>query len=535
MKFSLKLLKPLLIVLLIFLPLIQVNAESAALDNRLDSIVITFDPPVINCVNRSEELYHLIINTMRAPENGLLELIEKNGAMWSVSHSLCGVQFSLFHFDDSAIAAQICRNFLTRLHLEMQTELKKEKKTREFADYIHALLQPDVLSSQSSRKPVSINCSANMGKYEIELDAAVSKLLPVYENTTCEVNNHKVLPGILPTVYTVFRWPEISFRTFSTAKFLGEKFIKQAGLDQLLKYEIIYGNSELNLVVYISGNEEQLAENMQKFRQIHNFELSQEPPPDWTQFSDSLCKIMADDLRDLAKKALFTSWLKHWQGSFDSLNVYHPEAPEQRSFGFCMPTDHQHLLSFSSKLFPNFAATSRPDGDDTCDITMAIGGDNQEIINEIHRNFSSNPSAIVPLTMTRDQKLLKIAFNCSSTEVSGHLARLRNNIYNNLAEKLLISEPVGDLKIGIAGISNLPPFELRGLLQRGWSPIPNEQLLAYLPGAAHAARLLDISDGNKETLRQRWQLYLASSRGRSELLATISAAGYQIKDFSLPE
>ena len=534
MKFSSKLIRYLLIALLTFLPLIQASAASAESGNRPDSIVVTFDPPIIKCLNHSEELYHLVLKTMKAPENGLLELINKSGAMWSASHSLSGVQFSLFHFDNPAMAAQICKNFLSRLRLEMQTGFKEDKTTREFADYIHALLQTDEPAQEMLRKPVSVSWSENMHEYASELDFAAAELLPAYQSITCATIPHHILPGVLPTVYTVFTWPAISSRTFFTAKFMGERFLKQAGLDKLLKYEIIYGDATLHLVVYISGNEEQLADSMQKFREIHEFELGQELPADWAQFSSSLSEIIEDDVRDLAKKALFVGWLKHWQGSLDELKSDRPQAPAQRNFGICMPESHQHLLSFSCRLFPNFAAAQRPEGDDTCDITLAIGGDNKKIVDEIYRDFSSDPSAIVPLTLTRDQSLLKIVFHCKPAEVSGHLARLRNSIYNNLVEKGLISEPVDTLKIGIAGVSTLPPFELRGMLQRGWSPIPSRKSMEQLPETAQAD-LLNIIDASKETLRQRWQLYLASSRGQSELLAMIVAAGYQIKDFSQPE
>ncbi|EKD82421.1 MAG: hypothetical protein ACD_39C01307G0001, partial [uncultured bacterium] len=399
-------------------------------------------------------------------------------------------------------------------------------------DYIHSLLQRSEREEASLHKPVSVTMTRNLAAYADELNAAASRIDSVYNDASAGNNGRNVLPGVLPTVYTVFRWPEMSARSFFTAKYLGEKFIREAGLDSLLKYEIIYGDAALSLVVYLSGSEEQLAENMQKFRQIERYRLGREPPSDWLPFSLSLNEILADDQRDLAKKAMFLSWLQHWQGSLDSIEVSLPAHPEHSRPEICMPEDYQHHLSFSNNLFPDFAASWQSDGGNICDITLVIGGENKGIIREIHQDLDEKPFSMMPLTLTFDHDLLKIVFSCSSEEVSGNLARLRNHIYNNLVEKGLISEPVDTLKIGIAGISGLPPFELRGLMQKGWSPVADGRQITAL---TDYAGLLSMKKAAKESLNQRWQLYLASSRGRSELLAIIAAAGHQIKNFSLPQ
>ncbi len=503
-------------------------ADNASFDSRLGSIVITFDAPIIDRCNHSGEFYNLLVKTMKSPANGIMEQIKQSGALWSASHSLCGIQFALYHFDDPGRAIQICKDVLVNLNRSLHSDFSR-KGSQNFADYIHSLLSQSGFSSTLKHKAVTISLSDNMLSYANEL-AAAEELGSFFTQTSATNNDINVLPEVQPTVYTVFCWPENNSEAFFTAKYLGEKFIREANLDDLLRYEIVFDNAALNLIVYLSGSEELLAENMVRFRQINQYRLGREPPTDWLQFSRSLSEIMHDDLRDIPKRALFDAWQKHWQANFNNLRVDLPLPPTQQFTGICMPEEHQHLVSFSSGVFPHFAASCHDNGDNGCDVAIAIGGDSLKIIDEIHHDLENSPPA-VSLTLVRDPEVLKIVFHCKTDEVSGNLARIRSHIYNNLVEKGLISEPVDVLRIGIAGVSSLPPFELRGLLQKGWVPVTDKRQTTPL---SDHARLLRVENSSAESLRQRWQLYLASGRGRSELLAMIAASGHSIRNFTLP-
>jgi|GEM_PF-1289097 hypothetical protein len=526
----------LLIAVLAIFPGTGASAQDSNTIDRLDSVVITFDPPIVKRCNRASDLYNLIVATVKSPKFGIEEQISQSGSMWSASHSLCGVQFSLLHFDDPAKAAGICKKLLAALQAEMPAILQKDRHSNEFADYLHDLLYSTEQAKNSLHKPVSVALTRNLAAHTAELHMAAATLASVYSGMSNGDQGSNTLPGVLPTVYTVFAWPEASIQAFFTAKYLGEKFIREAGLDSQLKYEIIYGDATLKLVVYLSGNEEQLAESMAKFRQIENFRLGRDAPADWQAFSLSMSEIMADDQRDLGKRAMFSGWLQHWRSSIDNddpvVKAIFPVHPEHKPAEICMPESFQHHLSFSSGFFPDFAAGRQSDGGNICDITIAIGGDNRSMIKEIHQDLKDRSFSMMPLTLTLDHGLLKVVFSCAAEEVSGNLARLRNHIYNNLVEKGLISEPIDTLKIGIAGVSSLPPFELRGLLQKGWSPISDGRQTNEL---SNYAELPGMQKAGKESLKQRWQLYLASSRGRSELLAIIAASGSQIKNFDLPQ
>jgi len=527
MKTKGKLLWCLLTLLLALFAPGQASSEDQAYDNP-GSIVITFDAPVIDRCNHSGEFYNLLVSTIKSPANGIMEQIKTSGALWSASHSLGGIQFALYHFDDPVRAVQICKDILTSFNKALRQDFAK-KASGDFADYIHSLPSQSSFITAFRHKPVTISLSENMTAYANELSAA-EELGHFFAQTSPSDSSINVLPGVQPTAYTMFSWPDNNSEAFFTAKYLGEKFVKEAGLEDLLKYEIIFSDASLSLVVYLSGSEEMLAEHMPKFRQISRYLLGREPPADWLQFSRSLGEIMSDDLRDIAKRALFDAWQKHWHGTFKNLRVDLPEAPPQHSTGICMPEAHQHLVSFSSGTFPNFAATRHENGSNSCDITIAIGGDSQKIIDEIQSDLEKSPPA-VSLTLVRDSAMLKAVFHCSIDEVSGNLARIRNHIYNNLVEKGLISEPVDVLKIGIAGVSSLPPFEMRGLLQKGWVPSTSQQKITPL---TDPYKRLRVDNASEESLRQRWHLYLASNRGRSELLAMIALAGHSIKDFVLP-
>jgi len=525
-KFALSL----LIAGLVMLPILCGATGNSEPAGRPDSIVVTFDPPVIEGCNQSAALYDLLIQTIKAPADGIISEISKSGTLWSASQNLCGIQFSLYHFDDPEKAVQICKRLLLQLTRNISEKLKESKQSQNFADYIHSLLLGDLGTKVSWHQPVSISLSQNLASYANELASAATGLNGPLSRTSSITGVFNVLPEVMPTAYTVFSWSETSMEAFFTAKYFGEKFIRETGLDQLLKYEIIYENARISLVVYLSGNEEILAENMQKFRQISEYRLDRTTPSDWSQFSRSLSEIMADDQRDLAKKELLTAWLLHWQGTYKNIAVEIPVPPEQQYSGICMPEEHLHQLSFSNHLFPAFAAACNNGGGNICDISLVIGGDNPKMLDEIYRDLEENSSPAA-LTLIRDLKFLKIIFHCSSEDVGRNLARLRNHIYNNLAEKGMTSEPVDTLKIGIAGVSSLPPFEMRGLLQKGWIPISTNKTAKPL---LDCACLLVVNNYAEKSLRQRWQLYLASNRGRSELLAMIAAAGHQVKDLNFP-
>ncbi|NLF95317.1 MAG: hypothetical protein GX569_01180 [Candidatus Riflebacteria bacterium] len=506
----------------------QIIADNSSAHDRLGSIVVTFDAPIIERCNQSQEFYNLLVTTIKSPTNGIMQQIKNSGALWSVSYSRCGIQFAIYHFDDPGVAVKICKDILTSLKHSLRDNFVK-RSSHEFADYIHSLPSQSGLVTAFRHKPVTVDLSENMSAYANEL-AGADELASFFTQTSTPDSNTNVLPNVQPTVYTVFSWSDNNSAAFFTAKYLGEKFIREAGLEDLLNYEIVFDDAAISLVVYLTGSEEMLAENMAKFRQIDQYRLGREPPTDWLQFSRSLSDIMSDDLRDIAKKALFEAWQKHWHGDFTNLRIDVPVAPGHQTTGICMPAAHQHLVSFSNGVFPNFAATRHENASNTCDITIAIGGNNRKIVDEI-RNDLENSAPPVSLTLVSESEMLKIVFHCSADEVSGNLARIRNHIYNNLVEKGLMSEPVDTLKIGIAGVSAMPPFELRGLLQKGW--VPTTRPHQTTPLTDHS-RLLRIDNASTESLRQRWQLYLASNRGRSELLAMIAAAGHDVKDFVLP-
>lgn len=530
MKTQSKFVLCLLITVLTMLPLLCCATGNTDPAGGLNSIIVTFDPPVVNGCNQSAAFYDLLIETVRAPADGIIDEIDKNGTLWSASQNLCGIQFSLYHFDDPEKAVQICKKLLLQLAQNISGKLKENRRSQNFADYIHSLLLSEPATKISQHKPVSISLSQNLAFYANELASMAGKLNVHLSRTSSLASAFNVLPEVMPTVYTVFSWPESSMQAFFTAKYFGEKFIREARLDQLLKYEIIYEDTRISLVVYLSATEEILAENMQKFRQINEYRLGHETPADWQQFSKSLSAIMADDLRDLAKKKLLKAWLLHWQGSCTSAAIEAPLPPEQQYSGVCMPEEHRHRLSFSSRLFPAFAAACHDEGGNICDICLVIGSDNPQIIDEIYRDLKENPSPTA-LTLTHNLKFLKITFHCSAEEVGGNLARLRNHIYNNLAENGMKSEPIDTLRIGVSGVSNLPPFEMRGLLQRCWIPVSTDKVSTPL---VDYADLFAVENSEEEALRQRWQLYLASNRGRCELLAMIAAAGHQVKDLKLP-
>jgi len=506
----------------------QIIADNSSAHDRLGSIVVTFDAPIIERCNQSQEFYNLLVTTIKSPTNGIMSQIKNSGTLWSVSHSRCGIQFAIYHFDDPGVAAQICKDILTSLKRALREKFVK-RSSHEFADYIHSLPSQNGFVTEFRHKPVTVDLSENMSAYAHEF-AVTDELGYFFAQTSTPDSNINVLPNVQPTVYTVFSWSDNNSAAFFTAKYLGEKFIREAGLDDLLKYEIVFDDAAISLVVYLTGSEEMLAEKMPRFRQIDQYRLGREPPTDWLQFSRSLNEIMSDDLRDIAKNALFQAWQKHWHGDFANLRIDLPVAPKHQITGICMPETHQHFVSFSSGVFPNFAATRHENTGNTCDIAIAIGGDNRKIVDEIRNDLESSAPP-VSLTLVSEREILKIVFHCSADEVSGNLARIRNRIYSNLVEKGLISEPVDTLKIGIAGVSTMPPFELRGLLQKGWVPTASSHQTTPL---TDHSRLLSVENASAESLRQRWQLYLASNRGRSELLAMIAAAGHNVKDLVLP-
>lgn len=509
------------------LPAVHAAAAEAVSVASLSSIVITLDPPIIAGTNRAADLYGLMQNVLTSSDSDISRRIKQSGAMWSASYSLCGIQFAIYHFDNPDTASEICTDLLERL-ASLATKLEqKSLKRADFAEYIHSFLP----AANSDHAPVSLYLSYDMSPYSEALRSAAEQLTPLFIDKPVQNIGKLMLPEVLPTAYTVFFWPESTDAAFFTAKYFGEKFISEAGLEQLLKYEIIYTPRALWLVVYLSGTENLLAENMQKFRKIIHTNMNDAPTTEWPLFCQSLRDIIDDDQRDLAKNALFNSWQQHWQTSFrDMTDEKQPVPPQKRFTGFAMPETYQHQLSFSEGLFPDFAAASQGKDDSSCDITIALTARVHQLLDSIHQHLSQTTQPVT-LTLVRHPDLLKITFHCDIKEIEGHLARIRNGIYNHLVEKGLVSNPVSSLNIGIAGVSGLPPFELRGLLQKGWLPTRKHRTPT---SPIDPAAVLRLSETTPEQVEQRWKMYMASQRGCSELLAMIAVAGHRIKNFSLP-
>lgn len=512
------------------LPLLAQQAETHD-RQEVNSIVLTFDPPIIAGKNCAPDLFNAILATMNNGNPSPATEVSREGAIWSASQNLSGVQFSLLFPDKPLQAVAITVKLIANLSSHFKPATTEDHKA-DFANYLHQICEIGCHSSYDRAKVSLYISGAVEASYE-ELQTRLKELDTLYEQSKIHLSCEKpVLPDTSPTIFEVVHWGQINAKTFFSAKFIGEQFKKDLS-DSNAGYEIIFAEKSIRLVLFLSGTENELFKSRPA---IEQFSAKLKAAPEikvWHNFSETARALLNDDLRDLGKASMFNAWIQHWQGDFGSATVgLDFVVPEKQCSNVSMPDAWSHQFSISSEIFPSFIACSDSQDKQMADIAIAINASNTFMIQEIIESLKKRNSTNFPFSVaTHGSSTLLISLNSHIGAIGGNLARLRARILNTLVEKNLRLDLPNSLKIGIAAVSNQPPFVLRGLLMDGWSSLPQKHTWSDAK-IEDIADLLQFPPGDREALLRRWQLLTTTAKGKAELLALMSLKNLKLVSFS---
>ncbi|MDD2997994.1 MAG: hypothetical protein PHV05_02960 [Candidatus Riflebacteria bacterium] len=499
--------------------------------DEVNSIVVTFDPPIISNVNRSADFFKLLLDTMKDNNTRIAEEIDKAGAIWTSSQNLSGIQFSLYYPENPRHAVELTQKLLSNLSEKIPSFLFTSSQPV-FSDYLHALCRIGESPAYYSHKPVSINLIGKVKSFSDELQNELPKFDTLYGLPKPSFQTQKsVFAKTFPTMVEIFSWNQLTAETFFSAKFTGEYFLKELGQESGAAYEILFDHSAVSLVLLASGTEEQLFKASDKIKDFARLQTVKTNKPAWESFVTRATSILQDDLRDLGKAALFNAWAKHWQGNFFPISsdmAYVP--PVSHSSSLNMPEPWMHQFSFSNKTMPRVIACSISASSEVADIAITINSEST-IINEIVTCLEEKSSLNFPLTIEKhDPGSITMVFHCKKEEISGNIARIRARIINYLVDKNMLGN-LAPLTVGIAGICDIPPFELRGLLENGWPGDIAEHAWKQA-SASDVSRILAFGNADAESFKRRWQIISSTSRGKAIILSMIGAADFCLKNFT---
>ncbi len=508
------------------------GAEAISRNDDMNALVVTFSPPFAGSLNRSEKLFQALIETMQEKPGDLAGKINSVGAIWSASQNLNGVQFALFYPGDSAAATDICRSMLTGLAGRIP-EIQAISSSKDFSHYLHSICQCHCSFAATEANPVSVYATGLSSESYDLLKLETGLFSSLYDRGRSKQKLPAVIPETPATAYEVFSWNRFTAETFFSAKFIGEAFIKEMHEIEGCSYEIFNCDGGIQVALLTSGSEEKLFHAHNKLRQFARLSFPKNRNEAWKAFSDRLKNIINDDERDLTKKNLFAAWVKHWSGNFTDLaNNPGFVAPTARHSGVSQPEPWNHKLSFSKNIHPRFCASSYSENNDTVDISLGFSGE-KDIIDLIEQILDSERNTSFPMNIDRRvPDRLSLSFHCKPGQVVDCVSRLRLVISGGLFENGIEQRLASLLKVGIAANGNMPPFELRGLLQQGWPPVTDEHEWQMVTASDLPALLLFSTSDNK-ALKRRWAIAISTSRGKTEILSLLALQNMALRDINL--
>ena len=342
----------LMVVLLIAVCSIRCMADNAV---KLNRVVVTFSPLVVNNVNCTDQLFDVFSQLTKIPSS-LSEDLEASGALWSISQNLCGMQICVSSSKSPKELCEIVGLFLSHALRDTEKILTSTKSDIKPVDRLYQFLI-DSEGSAYKTKPVSITFYDYSGK---EIEDCYSKYLNAEDaanaadaevasdteasvvnedkkitkndiiNDYCELYNRsretnmELLPKVQavakPILAKLIFWNKLTPDTFISASLIKNKLIFDGENSPNSAIELFNSGKGLVLVVLSEVDKNSLyAQHLLMSKRI-DAAVSGIGPKEWEAWNGKLLEVMRNDRRDYNKKAMFDEWNKHWGGiGFNSI------------------------------------------------------------------------------------------------------------------------------------------------------------------------------------------------------------------------
>lgn len=525
---------------------------SASSNSQLNRVVVTFSPLVVKNLNCTSRLFNLFENLSKN-KTELSDTIEETGALWSVSENYCGIQvcissskspdelFNIINYllERSYNASENLFNGKFNLEIKPIDRLyqffikadsnafKSQPVTIRFFDYSGKELE-DYYSKHFMTKPSEEAVGegeAELTENDNEAKNFIKKYCKLYEkcfSTNSERPNVQAVSK--PILAKMIFWNNLTPDSFVSASLIKNKLIFDGETNQKNSgIELINTGKGLVLVVLSEVEKNSLYSQHLLMNKRIEAAVSGIGPKEWEAWNSKLLEVMRNDRRDFNKKAMFDAWSKHWGGKgFESI----PQKSDFKKPDFIGETEifssqAEHDFYLSADSFPAIYACNEEEFKDGANVAVCLEG-HSSMIDGIEKHVGSSLQIRVPITINRKRAdRITLSFYSPEAKIPAHLSRIKSSVSDFLYSKFNVTDLKKSIKIGIAGISSIPAYQLHGLLNLGW---PTNK-------ARYEARLAKLSDlydfvkndsSNEKILKLRWENLASSPQDKAYILSVLA-------------
>lgn len=540
--------------LVIFTALLFVSSFAqnlyAATNNQLNRVVVTFSPLVINNINCTNQLFNLFVELSKN-KTKLSETIEDSGMLWSISQNYCGIQISFsssksleelftivsmlleksFALSDKLLENQNNNNVkaIDRLYLFAvkpdAVAFKSNPVTIRFFDYLGKEV-PDFYSKQFQKNETNEadNGDDSLLTDKKDLTDVIAKYCDFYKKCaeTCSVRPN-IQPVSKPILAKLLIWDNLTPDTFISASLVKNKLIFDGENNQNSGIELINTGNGMALVVFCETEKNSLyAQHLLMNKRI-DAAVSGIGPKEWEAWNTKLLEVMRNDRRDLNKKAMFDAWNKHWSGKgFEAIPAKSDfKKPNYQKEVNIFATQSDHAFYLSPDTYPAIYACNDEDFKDGSNVAVCLEA-KSNIIDGIEKHVGSSLPISVPITINRKRPdRITLSFYSPEAKIPAHLSRIKSSVADFLYSKFKVTDLKQSIKIGIAGISSIPAYQLQGLLSLGW-PTTKANTKIRVANISDLYDFVKNTSSNEKILKLRWENLASSPQDKAYILSVLA-------------
>ena len=543
----------LLVVFLLAISSIRCMADNAV---KLNRVVVTFSPLVVNNVNCTDQLFDVFSQLTKIPSS-LSENLEASGALWSISQNLCGLQICVSSSKSPNELCEIVGLFLSNAFKNTEKILASTKTDIKPVDRLYQFLI-DSEGSAFKTNPVSISFFDYSGK---EIEGCYSKYINGEETAVAELASNteanivsseneekkpndfikdyinlynrsygtnmamppKVQQVSKPILAKLIFWNKLTPDTFISASLIKNKLIFDGENSPNSAIELFNSGKGLVLVVLSEVDKNSLyAQHLLMSKRI-DAAVSGIGPKEWEAWNSKLLEVMRNDRRDYNKKAMFDEWNKHWGGvGFNSIpNKSDFKKPDSIKEAEIFASQSEHNFYLTPDTYPAIYACNDEDFKEGSNVAVCLQG-HTSFIDGIENHVSSSLKISVPITINRKRPdRITLSFYSPEAKIPAHLSRIKSSVSDYLYSKFNVTDLKKSIRIGIAGISSIPAYQLHGLLSLGW-PTNKSRYESRLATHSDLYDFVKSSSSNEQILKNRWENLASSPQDKAYILSVLA-------------
>lgn len=547
--------KTALIIFVLFLLLVS-NIRCIA-DNsvKLNRAVVTFSPLVVNNINCTDQLFD-VFSKITKTKSSLTEKLESSGALWSISQNLCGLQICVSSSKSLDELCEIIDSFLSYAIKDTEKILTSVKSDIKPVDRLYQFL---IVSEESAlkAKPVSISFYDYSGKeiedcYSKYLNGDSSDVTEIASDTEanvvivddkktrndfikdyCELYNRssktnknllpKVQPVAKPILAKLIFWNKLTPDTFISASLIKNKLIFDDENSPFSAIELFNSGKGLVLVVLSEVEKNSLyAQHLLMAKRI-DAAVSGIGPKEWEAWNSKMLEVMRNDKRDFNKKAMFDEWNKHWGGiGFEAIpNKSDFKKPDYIKEAEIFSTRSEHNFYLTPDTYPAIYACNDESFTDGSNVAVCLQG-HTTFIDGIENHVRSSLKIKVPITINRKRPdRITLSFYSPEAKIPAHLSRIKSSVSDYLYSKFNVTDLKKSIRIGIAGISSVPAYQLHGLLSLGW-PTNKSRYESRLVTTSDLYDFVKSTSSSEQILKNRWENLASSPQDKAYILSVLA-------------